>query len=252
MESTAPAFVSDAESRYEVTAPREVLRLLDNICERRPLVSLAYGAGDSFLTSLLRVDRDNRSIVLDTVDDTAVNERATNAARVSLRTALDNIRIIIPVTGLRACQYENRPALCANLPESLIRLQRREHYRIQTPMGTPVQVAIPFAGTTGQSTVRISLLDISCGGVALIDDKAVLDETRGREYPRCRIDLPGIGVIETTLQVRESQEFTLRNGLTRRRIGCQFVDPSPTILSAINRYIMKLERELSVRRAGLE
>lgn len=252
MESTAPAFASDAESRYEVTAPREVLGLLDSICERKPLVSLAYGAGDSFLTSLLQVDRDNRSIVLDAVVDTAVNERATSAARVSLRTMLDNIRIIIPIVGLRACQYENRPALRADFPESLIRLQRREHYRIQTPMGKPVQATIPIAGTTGQSTVRIPLFDISCGGVALIEDKAVLDETVGREYPDCRIDLPGIGIIEATLQVRESQEFTLRNGLTRRRIGCQFVNPSPTILSAINRYIMKLERELNARRAGLE
>ncbi len=252
MESNAPAFASDVESRYEVTAPREVLGLLDDICEHKPLVALAYGAGDSFLTSLLQVDRDNRSIVLDAMVDTAVNERATRASRVSLRTMLDNIRIIIPVTGLRTCLHENRPALCANLPESLIRLQRREHYRIQTPMGKPVQAAIPMAGTTGQSTVRLSLFDISCGGVALIEDQAVLDETVGREYPQCRIDLPGIGVIETTLQVRESQEFTLRNGLTRRRIGCQFVNPSPTILSAINRYIMKLERELNARRAGLE
>lgn len=252
MDSSAPTFANDAESRYEITASREVLRLLDGICEHKPLVSLAYGAGDSFLTSLLQVDRDNRSIVLDAVVDAAVNERAVKAGRVSLRTMLDNIRIIIPVTGLRACHHEGRPALCANLPESLIRLQRREHYRIQTPIGKPVQAAIPVDGATGQSTVRISLFDISCGGLALIEDQAVLDKTVGREYPQCRIDLPGIGIIETTLQVRESQEFTLRNGLTRRRIGCQFVNPSPTILSAINRYIMKLERELNARRAGME
>jgi len=252
MDPTPEAVASDVESRYEVTAPREVLGLLNGICEHKSLVSLLYGGGDSFLTFLLKVDQADQSIVLDSVVDASVNERATQAARVSLRTTLDNIRIIIPITGLRGCEYERKPALRADLPASLVRLQRREHYRIQTPIGKPVQAAIPMPGESGQGTVRLSLFDISCGGVALIGNAALLDETVGREYPSCQIDLPGVGVIETTLQVRESREFTLRNGMTRRRIGCQFVNPSPTILSAINRYIMKLEREQNARRAGME
>ena len=154
--------------------------------------------------------------------------------------------------ALRACRRDNRPALCADLPESLVRLQRRENCRIQTPMGKPAQATIPLDGTAGNSSVRIPLFDISCGGVALIEEAAVLDATIGHEYPQCRIDLPGIGVIDATLEVRDSHEFTLRNGAWRRRIGCQFKNPSSSVLTAINRYIMKLERELNARRADLE
>ena len=243
---------TDLDSRYQVTSRREVVRLLNGICEHRPLVSLMYGADHSFLTALLAVDEDDQSIVLDAVVDPAVNDRAVRAGRVSLRTMLDNIRIIVPIRGLRACRRDNRPALCADLPESLVRLQRRENYRIQTPMGKPAQATIPLDGTAGNSSVRIPLFDISCGGVALIEEAAVLDATIGHEYPQCRIDLPGIGVIDATLEVRDSREFTLRNGAWRRRIGCQFKNPSSSVLAAINRYIMKLERELNARRADLE
>jgi len=95
------------------------------------------------------------------------------------------------------------------------------------------------------------LADISCGGIAIYDNKQQLGTTIGDTFPNCRIDLPEIGPVTCSLQVRNSIDMTLLNNKTSRRLGCQFVDISRGNLAAVQRYITKLERERNARIAGL-
>jgi c-di-GMP-binding flagellar brake protein YcgR len=95
------------------------------------------------------------------------------------------------------------------------------------------------------------LADISCGGVAILDNKQQLSTTIGDNYPNCRIELPEIGPVTTTLQIRNSQDVELLNHKTNRRIGCLFVDISRGSMAGVQRYITKLERERNARLAGL-
>jgi c-di-GMP-binding flagellar brake protein YcgR len=95
------------------------------------------------------------------------------------------------------------------------------------------------------------LADISCGGIAILDNKQVLGTTIGQTFAGCRLDLPEIGPVMTTLQIRNSLDMTLLNNKTNRRLGCQFVDISRGNLAAVQRYITKLERERNARLAGL-
>ena len=95
------------------------------------------------------------------------------------------------------------------------------------------------------------MVDISCGGVALLDDRRLLDMTAGKVYDDCEVDLPTIGVIETQLEIRNSQELTLLNGKTTRRVGCAFKNLSNRTLTTVQRYIMKLERERNARLTGI-
>ncbi len=73
----------------------------------------------------------------------------------------------------------------------------------------------------------------------------------GAKYLDCRIDLPDIGTVTTTLQVRNSLDLTLLNNKANRRLGCAFVDISRANLAMVQRYITKLERERNARIAGL-
>ena len=67
----------------------------------------------------------------------------------------------------------------------------------------------------------------------------------------CRIELPEIGPIATSLEIRNSLDLTLLNHKTTRRLGLQFVDISRGGLAAVQRYITKLERERNAKLAGL-
>jgi c-di-GMP-binding flagellar brake protein YcgR len=79
----------------------------------------------------------------------------------------------------------------------------------------------------------------------------MLDNTIGTSLPHCRIDLPEIGVVTTTLQVRNALDVTMLNSKTNRRLGCEFVDISRGNLALVQRFITRLERERNARLAGL-
>jgi c-di-GMP-binding flagellar brake protein YcgR len=87
--------------------------------------------------------------------------------------------------------------------------------------------------------------------VAILDNKLQLNNTIGQTFENCRIELPEIGPVTTSLQVRNSLDITLLNNKSNRRLGCQFIDMSRASAAGVQRYITKLERERNARLAGL-
>jgi c-di-GMP-binding flagellar brake protein YcgR len=233
---------------YEVRSRREIVALLRQIAEKNQLVRLLIkGESDVCVTSLLHVDADDDLVVLDRSINREQNERIVAAPKVMCETSLDKIRILFQLNNLGAIEWQGGGALRATVPATLIRLQRREYYRMETPVTNPVRVTIPVEG----AAVVFPLADISCGGIAILDNKLQLSTTIGASYPNCRIELPEIGAITATLQVRNSQDLQLLNNKTNRRIGCQFVDISRANLAGVQRYITKLERDRNARLAGM-
>jgi c-di-GMP-binding flagellar brake protein YcgR len=237
---------------YEVASRREIVALLRQISEKNQLVRLLIkGESDVCVTSLLHVDPDGGTLILDRSINYEQNDRIVAARKVMCETSLDKIRILFQLDNLGAVNWEGSGALRAALPATLIRLQRREYYRMPTPVTNPVRVTIPLPAELGGGTAVFPLADISCGGVAILDNKLQLSTTMGDSYPNCRIELPEIGPVTTTLEVRNSQDVELLNHKTSRRIGCQFVDISRGSMAGVQRYITKLERERNARLSGL-
>jgi c-di-GMP-binding flagellar brake protein YcgR len=233
---------------YEVRSRREIVALLRQIAEKHQLVRLLIkGESDVCMTSLLHIDADGDLVVLDRSINREQNERIVAAPKVTCETSLDKIRILFQLNNLGAIQWQGGGALRAAIPATLIRLQRREYYRMETPVTNPVRVTIPMPG----GTAVFPLADISCGGIAILDNKLQLSTTIGESYLNCRIELPDGGAVTTTLQIRNSQDVQLLNNKTNRRIGCQFVDISRASLAGVQRYITKLERDRNARVAGL-
>jgi len=236
---------------YEVESRREIIALLRQISEKKQLIRmLVKGEADVCVTSLLAVDPDDGTIVLDCSISQEQNARIIAAPKVMCETSLDKIRILFHVGNLRETRFEGGIALAADLPARLIRLQRREFYRMTTPVTTPVRATIPLPPALGGGTTVLPLADISCGGIALLDNKHQLGSTIGETFPNCRIEVPDVGPVTTSLQIRNSIEMTLLNNKTTRRLGCQFVDISRANMAAVQRYITKLERERNARLAG--
>lgn len=238
---------------YEVTSRREIVALLRGIKDKNQLVRmLIAGESDVCVTSILEVDPDQGVIVLDRSIDRDQNRRAVAAKRVGFETTLDKIRILWNAEGgVSDAKFENGDALAVAIPDSLIRLQRREYYRMPTPVSNPVRVLVPLPDEMGGETMAFPLADISCGGIAILDNKLILDNTIGLNFENCRIDLPEVGPVTVTLQVRNSIDMTMLNSKSNRRIGCEFVNISRGNLAAVQKYITKLERERNARLAGL-
>jgi c-di-GMP-binding flagellar brake protein YcgR len=236
---------------FEVESRREIISLLRGIGEKNQLIRmLIHGESDVCVTSILDVDEDADAVILDCSIDAEQNRRVLASKRLSFETTLDKVRILFASAHVEPARFEGNPAFKMAIPPTLIRLQRREYYRIATPVTNPVRAVIELPAELGGSTT-FPLADISCGGIAILDNKMVLGDAIGKNFPVCRIELPEIGPVTTSLQVRNSLDLTLLNNKTNRRLGCEFVNISRGNLANVQRYITKLERERNARIAGL-
>ena len=236
---------------YEVASRKEIIALLRNIGEKNQLIRmLIQGEADVCVTSILDVDDDDNTVLLDCSIDKEQNKRILASKKLSFETTLDKVRILFATTAVHMSTFEGNPAFQIAIPPTMIRLQRREFYRIATPVTNPVRVTIPLPEELGGPT-SFPLADISYGGIALLDNRMVLGDAIGQKYLDCHMELPEIGRVDTGLQIRNSMELTLLNNKTNRRLGCEFIHIGRGMLNNVQRYITKLERERNARIAGL-
>lgn len=252
MPATHPSLGTENQSPYQVESKREIFSILKGFRDKSQLISmLINGGSEAFITSVLDIDDKNNTLIIDSTPSNEANQRIIAASTVFFDGLLDRISIQFTSSNVKIISYEGKPALQMPMPTSVIRLQRRENYRINTPITTPIKCVIPVELESGIFRHKFSLVDISCGGIAILDDGHLIDIAIGTGYPHCQMDIPGIGIIEMELQIRNSQELTLLNGKTTRRIGCAFLNLSSKNLAAVQRYIMKLERERNAKITGI-
>lgn len=238
---------------YQVHSHREILALVRSICEQKKIINMHGSQGDvSIVTAVLAIDDVEGSIIIDATQHQNVAQRFIDSDNISFETALEQIRILFFVTKVEACVYAGLPAFKIAVPQSMIRLQRREYYRVPTPLVSPVNcsITIPQISTSETRSISVVLQNVSGGGIAILDEHGLLDQTIGRIYKDCRIDLPGGTLVVASLEIRNVQELRLPNGKHVRRLGCLFVDLPHAMMAAVQRYITKLEREQNARAAG--
>ncbi len=235
------------ETRYQIHERLEIAAVLDSLCKARSLLTAYFDGGkEFFLTAVVAVDEPGDRVVLDRGPDETINERALQAELISFSASHQRIRIEFAADSLQRIVYEGRDAFCILLPATLLRLQRREYFRIDTPLSRPLRCVIPVRGVKVPA-IEASILDISCGGVALADVPAGAEFTIDQVLTGCVIDLPDMGSVKADLVVKNAFEATMRNGARRKRFGLEFADIPERSRVLIQRYINKMERERSSR-----
>ena len=238
-------------SRYLLESRSEVLFVLRNLNTGGDRISVYFNEGRDFLLTTLLAIEESR-IILDCGSDELMNRRAEVAKKLFCATSHEKVQVQFTLLGVQRITYEGRPAFAAAIPSSVLRLQRREFYRLTTPVAHPLKCRIPIAQSNGGiQVVETNVLDISGGGVAILNPgKGALLEP-GMEFTNCQIELPEVGRLVVTLQIRSMYEVTLRNGSRITRVGCQFINLPGSMMNLVQRYIIKVERERKARESGL-
>jgi flagellar brake protein len=230
--------------QYAIRSWREVLFYLHGILDQKLLVNVSHPRRKDFIiSSVLYLDERGGEVILDSVVDHPFIRHAKPGSAIRVETSLDHIKIVFDTTITALASFDGKPAIIAQIPESLVRLQRRENFRVDLPIVKPVQCVIPATATGNPHPVSTVVLDISLGGVAICDNKHPIDAQTGDTLSQCEIALPEIGVLQVNLRVHNIVPLTARTGVKRRRIGCGFVELPNTASSTLQRYIMKLERD---------
>lgn len=245
---------TDELEPYRIDSRREIIVLLRSLALRCQLLHMNFnGNAESLVTAILAVHESDGSLIVSGSFASTGSQSIAGSGPIEFETVHDHVRVMFSVDRAEICEYRNHPALRMALPVSLIRLQRRENFRVPIPVATPVRCTIRIAHGSGRDadSVSLALQNVSGGGIAIIDESMTLDDTIGRIYTDGQIDLPGAIRIVTKLQIRNSQNLKLANGKTVRRLGCLFLDLPGPMLAAVQRYILKLEGEQNARLRGL-
>lgn len=243
---------ADDETKYLLRDRREIVAILKHIVAARALVSARLAPGrESYLSALIAADEREAGVLLDASADPAQNERILRAEALDCVTQLDKVRIQFMLKNPRLVDEGGSPGFRCDLPDSLLRLQRREFYRLQTPVSHAVSctIALPQADGSRRST-ELRILDISGGGVAIAVPPVGVRFEPGIEFANCLLKLPETAPIPSRLIVRNLFRITKRSGAELLRAGCQFADMPRGAEDAIQRYILRVERERNARERG--
>lgn len=229
-------------AKYLVHSRQEIVQILRGLSQKNELVTAYFNQGkEFFLTSFIEIDAQG-NLILDCGTDADTNRRALAADKIIFVTSQNRIKIQFSTSALRAAQHAGRNAFATNVPSALLKLQRREYYRLIAPIRVPLHCAIPdLKGSPFEATV----VDISVGGVGLGGFTPEMGLEIGQLLPACRVALPEQGTVISTLEVRNLQASNSRLGVPQVRLGAVFVDIPPPHQAMIQRYIIHVDRERS-------
>lgn len=245
---------SNDYSQYLLYAKAEILAVLRSLIQKGALITVYFDEGRSFLlTSMIALSADNNEFIFDLGSNEEMNRRALLTKKLIFTTNVDKVKIQFSLNRVSLTQNAGRPAFLGAVPETLLRLQRREYFRLGTPIANPITLNATVRRADGSALmIAVPLLDVSGGGIGLMaaPDQAELFQ-RGDMLPDCKMMLPDEGLLVTTLCVRNMFDVTTRSGSRYVRVGCEYVNLPPARLTMVQRYITRVERERKARLSGL-
>jgi c-di-GMP-binding flagellar brake protein YcgR len=228
-------------AQFTVYSRVEIIALLENLSRTGTLATAYFEGNAGFaVTVLLAVNPEYEEVVFDSASDAATQRQLLAADTLTIVAFVENIKLQFVAGAAEPTTFEGKPAFRVRLPEEVLRLQRRESFRVRTPVGKPAHCLVPY-GESGKQYEKLRLLDISVGGIAVVTYPEKFDLVPGTRIDDCFLDLPGVGSVGVSLDVRHLAPLAKDN--KARAVGCEFVAVAPLSRTLIQRYVNKLDAE---------
>ncbi|MBH1544064.1 flagellar brake protein [Stenotrophomonas maltophilia] len=238
-----------ADERFLVRNPRQLRQLLRSLIDQRSLINAHIDGRDrSFPTALLDLDEDDDTLLLDGSPQEAANRAAEQADHLLCFAQLERVLVRFRLHQLQRVDNDGHVAFRAPLPEELVHLQRRELYRLETPVTDSPHLLLP-PGEARAEALSMRVVDISGGGLAVVvpNDCAVFGLQK--RYP-AQLSLPDGADLDIELVVCNLLPQRQPNGIEVKRVGMRFERLPRGADSAIQRYIFRIDRQRKARRNG--
>ncbi len=242
MTSPFPEPESPELERFRVYARVEIVALLARLRDQRVQMTAYFDDAPGFaLTLPLSVDEEEDAVVFDALADAEARARLLASRRIVFVGFLDHVKVQFSADTATSCDFEDGPAFQVPLPESLLRLQRRDFFRVAPPSSRPATCLVPY-GEDGKQYEKLRVLDLSVGGTALLTYPEKFELPTGQVIENCTLDLPGVGSVAASVIVR--QVSAVKRDDNARRAGCEFIDMAPQARMLLQRYVNRIEAEL--------
>ena len=235
-------FSNNEDSKFLIQSKYEIQNILQTVYERGTRAALYYNEGNSFVLTML-LDAGEDGIWIDPPSNPRDNRNILNSKKIIFVSTHNQAKVQFVTSGVTQVIYDGRNAIFISLPQKILRLQRRDYYRLVVWPQNPLKCVFKSAQDQKPIKHEVTIMDISIGGIALVCQENTLELKPGNTYPNCDIELPGIGTLSATVEVRNTFEITARSGEKIRRAGCVFVKPDGKATGLLQRYVAHMQRQ---------
>ena len=244
-------FSGDKDIEFRISAKKEMQSILQNIAEKGMRVALYYDDHNFVLTTLIGANA--KGLWLDIGPFPPENKKVTLSDKIIFVSVHQNVKVQFVAHDVKMTSLEGDEVFYTDLPDFLLRIQRRNYFRLSVPASTPITCTIPIRPYNPAKPEEPEILrkapvwDISVGGIVLLCGEHETELLPKTTFQNCLIALPGTGTIRVNIEVRSNIKVTARNDSVTTRVGCQFIRPDNQIQSMLQNYITRLQSENLVK-----
>jgi len=224
----------------------EILGALRALAAEQRLIQLRAPSGQaSILTTLLHIDSKKGTLFFDGTSEAGLLKQILAADILHFSASENGIHISFSSGPAVACSFDDHPALRLPVPSELVRVQRRDTFRVATPVNNPVLCKIPVES----GTATLPLKDLSVTGLGASDPDRAVTSSIGDILAGCTLHLPELEPVQVTLRLVHIREFEHADK-QQRSLGFAFESLRGAALARIQRFVSTLEREALARNRG--
>ena len=236
----------DAESCY-VDSTLGIVSILKSLAANKARAAVYPDGGETCLkTSLLAVETKPPGFFFATGSEAETNQLALKAQHLTVVTSENGVHVQFNCATPEAVRHQGASAFRASLPERVLRLQRREYFRLD---GTQVHTLLQCTLTRGDASpgrLKPAVLDVSCGGLALALSSSEPPLEIGTRHT-CALEIPLVGRTDVLIEVHTASNITLPTGAAAVRYGVGFMNLDVRFSALLQRYILDEERARRAR-----
>ena len=243
MSQIAQLSAAEIEERFHIAGQRPVAFLLSGFTRTNDQFTVSFGDSgeEMMLTTLLAAEAEQNRLIFDCSGSADINRRFLQSGRHVFSGRPGGIHIQFSTGRAVEMTFGGGNAFSVALPEIIVRMQRRETFRIETPRGRLLQF---FGRLADGSQLNLPAHDISVAGLGMSASVQLEGLAVGDRLENCHFALPeDEHELFFRATVRHITSQVGRTGLQQWRIGLQFESMPAVEENRIQRYIARVERE---------
>lgn len=241
-----------SENSFFIKSPTYIITHLSLLAKSKSLITASIGNNESFLTTLIEVNKEHKAIILDYGPQEALNQKILSSNKIQFNTVYQGMEVAFTGNKVSKIKYDGEPAFMMPLPSSLFWREQRQFYRVKSPLSKNSYCR--FTLPDHEESIELSLHDISLSGFSMRVYSSDLAQLLISES-QAELLLPDTQIAQATLvldEVGEGQvEFEIRyndiinpNKINKiQRLGCKFTKIAPAFETLIQRYMQQIQRE---------
>jgi len=230
-------------SSFSIQNPKQISRHLSVLLKNKCLLIARFGANnESYITTLLCINEESNTVILDYGPQETLNQQLLKASQIDFDTDFSGIEVSFAGNALKKTTYQGEPAFSMPLPKSFFWRERREYYRIKSPLSKPSYCQLTLEG---REPVNLNLCDMSLTGFAMLNASEEISDALipNASFRQGQLILSGAGESPISFEVRHEHIINPDKPQKIQRVGCQFTQISRSTEETIQRYMHQLQRE---------